>query len=85
MSLWCPRKHEHPSIQLMVRGVPDDYETPRLVIERAYHEMAKIQGMTLSGVNYLFVRPKQAPFLMARDDSKRIRFAVNFSVDKEPS
>ena len=78
-------KHEHASVQLMTRGAPDDYDEPRTRIESAFQALSKIQGLTINGVFYLLVKPKQSPYLFARDDSKRVRFVVNFSVDKEPS
>ena len=78
-------QHEMPGLQVVTRGAPEDYVEPRNRIERAYQALAKIQGSTVQGTQYLMVKPQQAVFLLDRDESKRVRFVVNFLCEKEPS
>lgn len=77
---------ERPSLQVLVRGVADEHDIPRLAIERIYQAAGAWGAFTHSGgARYLSFTPLQAPFPFRTDDRKRKVFAVNFLVDKEPS
>jgi hypothetical protein len=76
---------EHPGLQVVTRGQPTDYEGPRAAIETIYADLTEIQAATLSGVSYLMVKARQAPFFLKRDEKQRVYFAVNFMIDKVPS
>lgn len=78
-------KFENPSVQVVFRGAPQDYEGPRAKAETAFLKLAEVQARELSGTRYLIVRPKQSPFEMKRDEAMRVYIACNFDVRKEPS
>lgn len=73
---------EHPTIQIVVRGAPDDRQTPLQAIQKIYQGIlawgAFVQGTT----RYVDVTPIQAPYLFDRDDAKRVKFAFNCTVEK---
>lgn len=73
---------DNASLQVVVRGEPRDYETPRLQIERIYQAMCDWGAFTASGVRYTGIMPLQSPFFFQRDQNERILFAVNFLVSK---
>ena len=74
---------EDPRIQVRVRGVKDDYDTPRLLLNKIVEALVKIQEQTLSGTQYHAVLPKQSPFMLLMDDNFRLTFACNFEVTKD--
>ncbi len=75
---------ENPSMQLRVRGEADDYNGPRLVIERIFQALTQAGAFT-QGARYLSFTPLQSPFLLKRDENVRCEFAVNFLIMKELS
>lgn len=77
-------QYEHPSLQIVCRGVVRDYDGPRDMIQLAYLALATVQAQTLTGTLYLMIRPQQNPFLRERDAKERCVFVCNFSVDKVP-
>lgn len=80
---------ETPAVQVICRGAPADYATPRANATLAYEGLAKIEAETVSGGGtsafYHWVHPQQAPFLMARDANGRVLIACNYLVEKELS
>ena len=76
---------EYPSIQVVCRGAPDDYATPRATAQLIYKGLPKVQAEALTGVYYHLVRPLQCPFLLKRDENRRVLIACNFACTKEPS
>jgi hypothetical protein len=78
-------KYEYPRVQVVCRGTANDYATPRATADTVRNKLAQVQGVTLSGINYLLVRPLQSPFPMKRDEQHRFYFACNYAVEKEPS
>lgn len=77
---------EYPLIQVVVRGSADeDQDAPRLKIQQAVTALTKIGDQSLSGVQYLAVMAKQAPFFLKRDENFRFYFACNFQVMKDYS
>lgn len=79
--------YEFPSVQVVARGAKDDFVTPRTVAENAYRALAEIQGATLSGTEYLLVRPLNPPQSTAPgvDEDGRPRWSFNVLVEKELS
>lgn len=78
-------KFENPTLQVVFRGAPRDYQGPRAKAQTAFLELAKVQATILSGTRYLLVKPKQSPFEMKRDEAERVYIACNFDARKEPS
>lgn len=78
-------KTEHPRIQVVCRGEAEDYDTPRLQLERIRQAMATIQAQTLSGTQWEFVTSLGGVVPLADDTGDRPRIACNFQVDKDPS
>jgi hypothetical protein len=83
--------YERPSVQVVFRGptpgpgVTTSYSGPRALAETAYRGLAEVEATTLSGTFYHTVIPQQAPFLMKRDDAKRVYIAFNAVATKELS
>ncbi len=76
---------ETPSVQVVCRGVPDDYATPRALAATAWNALSEVQGEALSGTNYNMITPRQSPFEMKRDERGRVHIAFNALCEKEPS
>lgn len=75
-----------PGVQLVFRGAPEDYATPRTAAKTVYNLLFAVQPDTLfSGVKYLSIQPQQEPFLLKRDERKRVYIAFNVICEKEPS
>lgn len=74
-----------PKIQVLCRGIKDDYDGPRLRSEAIVNLFTAILNQNISGVRYLAVTPLQEPFPLQRDDSFRIEMVCNYQVYKEPS
>lgn len=75
-------REEFSGVQILVRGLPNDYAGPRARIETAYRKMAEIQATTLSGTYYRIARPVSPPLLLERDANMRCKFVVSFICDK---
>ncbi len=76
---------EEPTLQIRVRGIADDYDGPRLTIERIFQALLGYGAFSTATARYLSFTPLQSPFLFRRDDSKRVELAVNFLIQKELS
>ena len=74
---------EYPQVQVAVRGVRDEYDAPRLLINNIISALLKIHDQSLSGVKYYAVLPKQSPFSLAPDENMRRIFICNFHVMKD--
>ena len=82
--------YESPSVQIVCRGVKDDYSTPRSLAETAYEGLASVEASTLSvsggtSAFYHWIHPNQPPFQMQRDVNGRVYIAFNCLVEKELS
>ena len=73
---------ERPSLQVLVRGDVNDYETPRQMIESIYQAFGNLGAFTQSGVRYQSIAPLQAPFQLTVDSSNRRNFVCNFLIEK---
>jgi hypothetical protein len=78
-------KYEHPSFQVVARGAATDYDGPRAVIELVVADLVKVWTTTLSGTEYTWLQPVQAPFWLRQDERNRHYFVVNFRTEKAPS
>ncbi len=80
---------ETPAVQVMFRGAPGDYATPRASAATAYNGLASVEATTLIGGGtsafYHTVHPQQAPFLMQRDKNDRVYIGFNVLCEKELS
>jgi len=75
-------RYEYPRVQIVCRGVRDDYATPRTTAQNAKKALMKVQGSTLTGTYYLAVTPESGPFFLRRDLNDRLEFVTNFQVYK---
>lgn len=75
-------RFEYPRIQMLCRGVKDDYDGPRLKAQQVVAALTAVVNTTLSGIYYISVIPLQAPFFLRRDENFRVEFACNFQVSK---
>jgi Bacteriophage minor capsid protein len=73
---------EHPVVQLLVRGAPYDYVTPRQWAQQIWLALGSIRNTTLSGVFYLTVRPLQSVAKLRNDDYARRIVTAQFRIDK---
>ena len=72
-----------PQLQIRVRGLPEDYLTPRnrmLAIQQLLNE---ISNTTIGGVAFLRVRPTSTMLALGQDDRLRWGFSTNFAVTIE--
>jgi len=78
-------KFENPTIAIWFRGEAHDSAGPHAKIRQAYSELSKIQAEDVGSTPYLEVTPLQPPFILERDDSRRVIWTFNFLAYKEPS
>lgn len=76
---------EHPRVQVEQRGEPDDYDGPRLKLEKIRQWMTTIQATELSGTKWDMVVAVGSPQSLGKDGESRPRFVQNFQIDKAPS
>lgn len=76
---------EYPRVQVIVRGEPDDYVTPRLKAQDVLRALSRVMTVTLTGVEYYTSTPMQSVFVLDRDELRRYTFAVNFEFFKQVS
>jgi hypothetical protein len=73
---------EHPVIQLLVRGKPNDYEAPRLRAQDISLTLGAISNQTLSGTFYLSCLPLGSVAPLKEDDFGRPILQCQFRIDK---
>jgi len=78
---------ERPSIQIVFRGEPHDYETPMTRARIAYFALAAAQPGTLSGTStvYDMIVPAQPPFSTGKDPNNRYEVKCNYYLTKNAS
>lgn len=74
---------ENPTVQVRVRGVRDDYDTPYNLARSIVNAFVKIQDGDLSGKKYQAVIPKQSVLHLGKDENFRHIFIVNFQIMKD--
>lgn len=72
---------ERPNLQVVSRSV--DYPGARVNAQNVWNLLHQVVDETLSGVRYLRMVPLQSPFYLGRDESLRVKFAFNMTVEKE--
>lgn len=79
-------KFEHPTFQVVARGVKDDEQTPMTLAISAWTQLAEINAEALSGTTYLLVQPLQSPgTVLGPDEDGRPRVSFNIMISKELS
>jgi len=74
----------NPSLQIVVRGEPNDHDTPFDTAESIISKMAEIQTEAINGTVYHFANPLQTePIPMGKDENKRFRVSCNFLISKD--
>lgn len=78
---------ETPAVQVVCRGVKDDYATPRATATLAYEGLSKVEAETITTTGgtsafYHWIHPEQSPFLMQRDANGRVYIACNYLCEK---
>jgi len=72
---------EHPRIQVLVRGNPEDYPGAFDLCEKLRQILGGItQEKNIDGVDILRIEPTGTPNLLNYDEVNRPRFIVNFRV-----
>jgi len=75
-----------PSVQVVVRGEPDDHDTPFDTAESIIAKMAEIKTETINGTVYHKADPLQSePIPLGKDENKRFRVSCNFLISKDPA
>ena len=72
---------ERPNLQVISRS--GAYATARANSQSVWDLLRTVTEQTLSGKHYLRIQPFQSPFLMGRDENRRVRIVFNCTVDKE--
>lgn len=72
-----------PSLQVLVKGVAEDYATPRARLIAIQSLLAAISNQTLGGIYFLRVRPTSSILSLGQDDRLRWSFSCNFEVTVE--
>lgn len=73
---------EFPSLHVEVRGVRDDQDTPRLLIQQVVTSFAKIGDTDINGTKYGEVSALQPAFPLMPDADLRYIYAINFKTQK---
>lgn len=81
--------YEHPSIQIVWRGAPDDTDTPYTKAYATYRALFAVAPGTLPGVIpatsiYQMIVPNSTPARTMKDANLCHYYTVNYRVDKEP-
>lgn len=71
---------ERPGVQVLVRGVRNDYPGAREFIVAARDVLTRIADETISGVRFLRVSSASGPFATGTDPNDRPLFSLNLAV-----
>jgi hypothetical protein len=69
-----------PSLQVRVIGVPEDYATPLAHITAIQNALSTISNQTLSGIQFLRVRPITSIISLGSNENLEYEFTCNFEV-----
>lgn len=69
---------ERPVVEVGVRGLPQDYSTPRNEALRLRRLITKATNITLNDVTILHFQPIGGIIYMGRDEKRRVQFALRF-------
>jgi hypothetical protein len=76
-------QYERPGIQFLIRGAPNDYETPRTTAQTMFENLATIETEDLSGTRYYLSENLQEPFPLDVDEQERPTIAFNMVFTKD--
>jgi hypothetical protein len=71
-----------PRVQIVCRGEPDDYVTPRTTAKNVYQKM-HFGKSTLSSTSYFRAEAISEPFPLENDENGRHLIACNYHIEKE--
>lgn len=72
-----------PQLQIRVRGLPEDFVNPFTKIESVQSTLVGITNQTLSGIDFLRVKPLTGILAIGQDDNLAYEFTANFEVSYE--
>lgn len=72
-----------PQLQIRVRGVSEDYATPRTRISDIVQLLNGVSNVSIGGYQFLRIRPTSTVLAMGQDDRLRWQFSVNMEVTVE--
>lgn len=75
---------EEARFQIMARDVDGNYATNETRIENIYRAILQMFGQTIGGTFYQRFEPIQRPFLLHRDEKRRIFHCFNFLTLRTP-
>jgi len=76
-------QYERPGVQFLVRGAPNDYQTPRTTAQTLFEDLATIEAEDLSGTRYYISENLQEPFPLDVDENRRPTIAFNMIFMKD--
>lgn len=76
---------ENPRIQVITRGEPKDYVTPKRAAMRIRYELASLRDYTSRGLTMQTCLPLGSILPLGMDANGRHRFSVNFTATTNPS
>jgi hypothetical protein len=76
-------QYARPGIQFLIRGAPNDYETPRTTAQTLFENLATIESEDLSGTRYYLSANLQEPFPLDVDAQERPTIAFNMIFTKD--
>ena len=76
---------ELPRVQIVCRGIPQDYNTPRTNAKAVHNKLDGLGQKTMTGIEYLWIEALSPPFLLERDENERVWIACNYQVTKRSS
>lgn len=75
---------ERPVLQIVCRGVPDNYAAPRQLAEDIFQSLHGVPATVLNGTRYLAIEALSSPTNLGQDDNARWEVGMNFMFWKEP-
>ena len=76
---------ENPRLKISVRGVVNDFATPKQDSETARDVLRRVTNTLVSGTFYMAIRPAGQPAAEALDPTNRPIFYLEYEVMKYPS
>ena len=76
---------ELPRVQIVCRGEPRDYDTPRTNAKSVHNKLDCLGQKTMTGIDYLWIEALGPPFLLDRDSNERVWIGCNYQVTKRSS
>lgn len=77
--------YENPTVQVLARGEPTDFDTPRAQAQAAWDAINAVQAEALSGTDYGMVTMLNSPFPLRKDELERYEIAFNLTAERKPA